>query len=199
MKRFQISKWMENRQTFPRHILRCAKPRSVHWLMFVKGRFPKFWMSRWSRYIFFQVTKARLGNEVVYASAFWAKGQGKFWKLKEIQRLSWFRSLRSSIVVLFCFRVRGTCRESRGPFQQQRGTRAAAPSNQNKKSAATPTRIKIYHAKQTHLHIATVLSFWPVLNCLGLSNTKSTFPFLCRCGRNDVCSRTRPICGGWGA
>lgn len=45
------------------------------------------------------------------------------------------------------------------PFQQQRGTRAAAPSNQNKKSAATSTRIKIYHAKQIHLHIATVLSF----------------------------------------
>lgn len=53
MKRFQISKWMENRQTFPSHMLRCAKPRSVHWLMFVKGRFPKFWMSRWSRYVFF--------------------------------------------------------------------------------------------------------------------------------------------------
>ena len=45
-------------------------PRSVHWLMFVKGRFPQSWISRWSRYMFFQVINKRLGNEVVCPSAF---------------------------------------------------------------------------------------------------------------------------------
>lgn len=149
---------------------------------------------------FFKLPKEDLGMKWYILQHFEPKAKESFGNSKKFKGC--LDSEVSEVLVLsyFVSELGEPVQSLEDPFQQQRGTtRAAAPSNQNKKSAATSTRIKIYHAKQIHLHIATVPSFWPVLNCLGLSNTKSTFPFLCRCGRNDVCSRTRPICGGWGA
>ena len=42
-------------------------------------------MSRRSRYMFFQVTNKRLGNEVVCPSAFWAKGKESFGNPKKFK------------------------------------------------------------------------------------------------------------------
>ena len=98
-----------------------SRLRSVHWLMFVKGRFPKFWMSRWSRYTvyFFKLPKEDLGMKWYILQHFEPKAKESFGNSKKFKGC--LDSEVSEVLLLsyFVSEFREPVESLEDPFQRQ--------------------------------------------------------------------------------
>ena len=118
---------------------------SIGWCLW-KADFLSFGWVVGVRIFFFKLPKSKedLGMKWYILQHFEPKAKESFGNSKKFKGC--LNSEVSEVLVLsyFVSELGEPVESLEDPFQQQRGTtRAAAPSNQNKKSAATSTRIKI--------------------------------------------------------